>query len=132
MPRKSDEARAPAIRTAVRDAAFRVELVIGLNRAAQELLEAGGLRCVALFWQRRALIAEGAPAFHLAHGGTLKTLVQDDNHCGPAPALRTTVAFILPAGAGRLVAAAGPGGSVPPCSRSPGSLGSISMNGWKK
>ena len=37
MPRKSEEARAPAIRTAVRDAAFRVELVIGLNRAAQEL-----------------------------------------------------------------------------------------------
>jgi hypothetical protein len=60
MPRKSEDARAPTVRTAVREAAFRVELIIGLNRAAQELLEAGGLRCVALFWQRRALIAEGA------------------------------------------------------------------------
>ena len=59
MPRKSEDARAPAIRTAVRDAAFRVELIIGLNRAAQELLEAGGLRCAAFFWQRRALVAEG-------------------------------------------------------------------------
>jgi hypothetical protein len=77
-------------------------------------------------------IAKGSPAFHLAHGAALKTLVQDDNYCLAAPALPTTIAFVLPAGAGRLVAAAGPGGSVPPCTRSPGSLGSISMNGWKK
>jgi hypothetical protein len=75
-------------------------------------------------------VAKGAPIFRLAHGGSLKTLVQDDNYCGAAPALPTTVAFVLPAGAGRLVAAPGPGGAVPPCSRSPGSLGSIEMNGW--
>jgi hypothetical protein len=77
-------------------------------------------------------ITKGAPAFHLAHGGSVKTLVQDDNYCHAAPALPTTIAFVLPANAGRLVAAAGPGGSVPPCTRSPGSLGSISMNGWTK
>jgi hypothetical protein len=77
-------------------------------------------------------IAKGAPAFHLAHGASVKTLVQDDNYCGAAPALPTTVAFVLPAGAGRLIAAAGPGGTVPPCTGNPGSLGSISMNGWAK
>lgn len=77
-------------------------------------------------------VAKGAPAFHLAHGGSVKTLVQDDNYCRPAPALPTTIAFVLPVNAGRLVAARGLGGSVPPCSSSPGSLGSISMNGWRK
>ena len=77
-------------------------------------------------------IAKGAPAYHLAHGAFVKTLVQDDNYCLAAPALPTTIAFVLPANAGRLVAAAGPGGSVPPCTRTPGSPGSISMNGWRK
>ena len=77
-------------------------------------------------------IAKGAPAFRLAHGATLTTLVQDGNYCGAAPALPTTIAFVFPSNAGRLVAARGPGGSVPPCNGSPGSLGSIEMNGWKK
>lgn len=77
-------------------------------------------------------IAKGAPVFRLVHGASLKTLVQDGNYCGAAPALPTTIAFVLPANAGRLVAAPGPGGGVPPCSSTPGSLGSIEMNGWKK
>jgi hypothetical protein len=77
-------------------------------------------------------VAKGAPAFHLAQGGSVKTLVQDDNYCGAAPALPTTIAFVLPANAGRLVAAARAGGTVPPCTGNPGSLGSISMNGWAK
>lgn len=77
-------------------------------------------------------IAAGAPAFHLVHGASLKTMVNDDNYCGAAPALPTTVAFVFPSNAGRLVAAKGPGGTVPPCTRTPGSLGSISMNGWVK
>jgi hypothetical protein len=77
-------------------------------------------------------IAPGAPAFHLSHGGSLTTMVQVGNYCGAAPALPTTVAFVLPASAGRLVAAPGPGGSTPPCLGSPGSLGSIFMNGWRK
>lgn len=77
-------------------------------------------------------IAPGAPAFHLAPGGSLKTMVQVGNFCGAAPALPTTVGFVLPSSAGRLVAAAGPGGSTPPCNGAPGSLGSIAMNGWVK
>jgi hypothetical protein len=77
-------------------------------------------------------IAPGAPAYHLAKGASLKTMVDTDNYCGAAPALPTTVAFVLPSDAGRLVAAPGPGGGVPPCMRSPGSLGSISMNGWQR
>ncbi len=77
-------------------------------------------------------VTKGDPAFHLAHGGSVRTLVQDDNYCRPAPALPTTIALVLPSNAGRLVAAAGPGGTVPPCMGTPGSLGSISMNGWAK
>jgi len=77
-------------------------------------------------------IAKGAPAFHLVHGASLRTMVNDDNYCGAAPALPTTVAFVFPSNAGRLIAAKGPGGTVPPCSSTPGSLGSIEMNGWVK
>lgn len=77
-------------------------------------------------------IAKGAPAFHLVHGAAVKTLVQDGNYCGAAPALPTTIALVLPANAGRLIAAANSHGSVPPCTGTPGSLGSISMNGWAK
>jgi hypothetical protein len=57
-------------------------------------------------------------------------LVDADNYCGPTPALPTTVAFVLPDDAGRLVAAPNPSGTVPPCLGLPGSLGSIRMNGW--
>ncbi|HEY7937584.1 MAG TPA: DUF4232 domain-containing protein [Candidatus Limnocylindrales bacterium] len=77
-------------------------------------------------------VAKGAPAFHLVAGASLKTMVDDDNYCLGTPKLPTTVAFVLPANAGRLVAAPGPGGTVPPCTRTPGSLGTISMNGWVK
>jgi Protein of unknown function (DUF4232) len=77
-------------------------------------------------------VAAGSPAFHLAHGGWLKTTVQDGNYCGAAAALPTSVAFVLPVGAGRLVAAPGPGGTTPPCLGAPGSLGSITMNAWRK
>lgn len=77
-------------------------------------------------------IAPGAPTFHLAHNGSLKTDVQASNYCGAAPALPTTIAFVLPSNGGRLVAAPGPGGSIPPCNGAPGSLGSIAMNGWVK
>jgi hypothetical protein len=77
-------------------------------------------------------VAPGATVFRLRTGATLTTLVDADNYCGPNPALPTTVAFILPDHAGRLVAAPGPGDSVPPCLRTPGSLGSIRMNGWAR
>ena len=77
-------------------------------------------------------IAPGAPVFRLTRGGSITTMVDTVNYCGATPALPTTVAFVLPAGAGRLVAAPGPGGGVPPCNSSPGTLGSIAMNGWTK
>ena len=77
-------------------------------------------------------IAPGSPVFRLAKGGSVTTMVDTVNYCGATPALPTTVAFVLPASAGRLVAAPGPGGGVPPCNSSPGTLGSIAMNGWKK
>ena len=77
-------------------------------------------------------IAPGARTFHLANNASLTTLVRASEYCGASPKLPTTIAFVLPSGAGRLVAAAGPGGSTPPCNGAPGSLGSISMNGWAK
>ena len=77
-------------------------------------------------------VAKGAPAFHLAHDGFVKTLVKDDDYCGATPALPTTVAFVLPSNGGRLVAAKGPGGTVPQCASTPGTPGGISMNGWAK
>jgi hypothetical protein len=77
-------------------------------------------------------VAPGAPAYHLAHNGYLTTEVLASNYCGAAPALPTTVAFVMPSGMGRLVAAPGPGGSTPPCNGAPGSLGDIGMNGWTK
>ena len=77
-------------------------------------------------------VAPGARTLLLRHGASATTLVDADNYCGAAPKLPTTVAFVLPQDAGRLVAAPGPGGDVPPCLRAPGSLGSIAMNGWVK
>jgi hypothetical protein len=58
MPGTSREARRSATRAAVREAVFGVELVIGLNRAEEELLRSGGLRYVVLHWQMRAIGAE--------------------------------------------------------------------------
>jgi hypothetical protein len=75
-------------------------------------------------------IAAGDKAFHLAHNGYVTTSVQVGNYCGSAPEFPTTIAFVLPANAGRIVAAAGPGGTVPGCNGA-GSLGSIEMNGWR-
>lgn len=77
-------------------------------------------------------VAPGDPVLALKPGGSATTLVDADNYCGAKPALPTTVAFVFPNEAGRVVAARGPGGAVPPCLRSPGSLGSIAMNGWVK
>ncbi len=78
-------------------------------------------------------VSPGDPTFLLAHHASVKTLVRTGNYCGSAtPALPTTVAFVLPHGLGRLVAAAGPGGGVPGCLAAPGSAGSIAMNGWTR
>ncbi len=77
-------------------------------------------------------VSPGAPAFRLARSASLTTQVDTDNYCGFAPTLPTTVAFILPSGPRRLVAAPGPGGGVPPCLGAPGSAGLIAMNGWRR
>ena len=47
-----------AARGAVRDAIFLVELVLRLNSVAEETTRLLGLRCAALFWERRAISAE--------------------------------------------------------------------------
>jgi Protein of unknown function (DUF4232) len=76
-------------------------------------------------------VSPGDKTWLLAHNGWVTTMVQVANYCGTTtPVLPTTVAFYLPSSGGRLVAAAGTGGSVPPCYGNPGDAGSIAMNGW--
>ena len=67
-----------------------------------------------------------------AAGGKLHTLVQDGNYCGPAPIVPVTVAFVLPGGVGRIVAAPvtpEDTGGVPPCN-GPSQPGDIEMHPW--
>ena len=52
------EAVDQAVRQAVRDGVFLVELLIRLNLAAEETVRIEGLRYAALFWEMRALTAE--------------------------------------------------------------------------
>ena len=69
----------------------------------------------------------------IATGGVVKTLVQDGNYCGPVPVAPVSVAFVLPAGAGRLVASPlSPmdASGVPGCLGAAGSAGSIEMQTW--
>jgi hypothetical protein len=81
----------------------------------------------------RAHVSPGDPTFLVAHNASLKTDVQVNNYCGSgAPVLPTTVAFVLPSGGGRFVAAAGPGGGVPGCLADPGTPGNAAMNGWTR
>jgi hypothetical protein len=76
-------------------------------------------------------VSPGDKTWLLAHNGWVTTMVQVTNYCGATtPVLPTTIAFYLPSNGGRLVAAAGPGGSTPPCNGRPGDAGSIAMNGW--
>jgi hypothetical protein len=99
-----------------------------------QLVDAGGH----ILMDTKALGAAGLPhvspgdkTWTLAHNGWLTTMVQVSNYCGATtPVMPTTIAFYLPSNGGRLVAAAGPGGSVPPCYGNPGDPGSIAMNGW--
>ena len=69
----------------------------------------------------------------VAPGGTLKTLVQDGNYCGPAPVAPVTVAFVL-SGGGRIVATpvSPTDTTVPPCNGAPGSAGDIEMQPWAR
>ncbi len=81
------------------------------------------------------LINGAAPAassaLTLAAGALVKTLVQDDNYCGPAPTAPVTVAFVFGNGA-RVVAtpvSATDTAGVPPCFGSTGA-GVIEMQPW--
>ncbi len=65
-------------------------------------------------------------------GGQAAIEVDASNYCGKAPALPVTVAFVLPANAGTVVAKPAPGSddsfAVPPCMGSTPAV--ISNNGW--
>jgi hypothetical protein len=64
-------------------------------------------------------------------GGKLKTLVQDGNYCGPAPAAPVTVAFVLGDGSRIVVTPLSPSDTtVPPCLGASGSAGDIEMQPW--
>lgn len=79
-------------------------------------------------------VAPNDPSFELAPGGRLGTEVAVSNYCGAAPTLPIDIAFIPPAGGGRLVARPAAGVSsaeaTPPCLGSSGA--GISMNGWRR
>lgn len=78
-------------------------------------------------------VAPGDKTFKLAPSSSITTMVQVANYCGATdPVLPTTIAFYLPNASGRLVAKADPSGGVPGCLSSPGSDGTIQMNGWAK
>ncbi|MFI5199217.1 MAG: DUF4232 domain-containing protein [Candidatus Limnocylindrales bacterium] len=74
----------------------------------------------------------GTGAIDVPSVGAVTTEVDASNYCGPAPALPVTVAFVLPAGAGTVVAKPAPGTddafAVPPCNGSAPAV--ISSNGW--
>jgi uncharacterized protein DUF4232 len=69
----------------------------------------------------------------VAAGGTLTTMVQDGNYCGPTPTAPVTVAFVFSGSIGRIVAAplsATDTSGVPPCLGPAGSAGDIEMQPW--
>ena len=76
-------------------------------------------------------VAAASPTLTLAAGAVVKTLVQDDNYCGPAPTAPVTVAFIF-GNAARVVASpVSPTDvdGVPPCFGSTGAA-VIEMQPW--
>jgi hypothetical protein len=84
------------------------------------------------------ILIDGEPptagdSFSLSPDDAVTTLVLDGNYCGPAPVAPVTVAFVLPGGVGRVVAAPlSPTDvfGVPPCSGPPGTAGTIEMHPW--
>ena len=69
----------------------------------------------------------------IAPGQTLSTLVQASNYCGPEPVAPVTVAFVLPGGLGRVVAAPPSTADtygLPPCTGAAGTPGNIEMQPW--
>jgi hypothetical protein len=85
-----------------------------------------------------AVLIDGTPpasssTLSMTPGAVFKTLVQDGNYCGPAPAPPVSVAFVFPGGLGRIVAtplSATDTSGLPPCLGAPGSAGDIEMQPW--
>ena len=70
------------------------------------------------------------PMQRMAPGGLLKTLVQDGNYCGQAPAAPVSVAFVLHDGSRVVATPFSPADTtVPPCN-GPGMPADISMQPW--
>ncbi|MEO8469563.1 MAG: hypothetical protein ABI573_07860 [Chloroflexota bacterium] len=80
-------------------------------------------------------VAAAGDTLNLAPGDVVTTLVQDANYCRPAPIGPVTVAFVMPGGTGRVVAApvsATDSDGVPPCTGAAGSAGDIEMHPWSR
>jgi Domain of unknown function (DUF4232) len=130
------------------DLAARITLwdgAAGHRIATVELTNAGPAECGLDTLDRVQLVdgddavlidGEAPPAgdiLSLSPDDTVATLVLDGNYCGPTPVAPVTVAFVLPGGVGRVVAAPlSPTDveGVPPCSTAPGTAGSIEMHPW--
>ncbi len=80
----------------------------------------------------KGITSQPAGPVLLAPGGQGAIEVDASNYCGKVPVLPVTVAFVLPANAGTIVAKPGPGSddsfAVPPCMGSAPAV--ISNNGW--
>jgi hypothetical protein len=87
----------------------------------------GGNRSVLI----NGAVAAASPTLTLAAGAVVKSLVQDDNYCGPTPVAPVTVAFIFSVGARVVAAPVSPTdvAGVPPCF-GPSGPGVIEMQPW--
>lgn len=110
-----------------------------------EMVNSGAGRCT-MFALAQPMLLDGAgstliggahPAASevlvIAPGRTLRTLVQASNYCGPEPVAPVTVAFVLPGGLGRVVAAPPSSADtygLPPCIGTAGTPGNIEMQPW--
>lgn len=80
-------------------------------------------------------VAPAGDSLSLAPGDVVTTLVQDANYCGQAPVAPVTVAFVMPGGTERVVAApvsATDTDGIPPCNGAAGSPGDIEMHPWSR
>jgi hypothetical protein len=70
------------------------------------------------------------PILTIAPGGVLKTMVQDGNYCGPAPAAPVSVAFVLADGRRIVATPFSPTDTTMPGCSGAGSPADISMQPW--
>ena len=149
-PRTSPEViiASPLAACQTTDLAVRVvswEGAAGSRIGSVELVNSGAGRCtVFALAQPQLLDGAGLTLIDGAHppvsevlviapGRTLSTLVQASNYCGPEPVPPVTVAFVLPGGLGRVVAAPPSSADtygLPPCIGGAGTPGNIEMQPW--